>query len=97
MTCECTPYFIPFDSHLIYSERIDEFKYPPDDHSFQPRIEILCLEENTRDSSRPSCRPSPLHPAKEPLLENLYTPTSALVHAIMESSPITTEHIAIRE
>ncbi|KIM43977.1 hypothetical protein M413DRAFT_68391 [Hebeloma cylindrosporum] len=86
----------------ICHELIDEFEDRPDSRNLQTEIEILRLEENTWGllqalmSARKTETPLS-QSAKELLVENPYTPTSTLVQAIMDSSPVLTELIVVRE
>ncbi|KAF9475041.1 hypothetical protein BDN70DRAFT_884207 [Pholiota conissans] len=86
----------------ICSNLIGEYEERPDSHTLQDDIEILRLEENTwslLQAVMPARKTEPPHTptAKELLLENPYTPTSTIIQAILDASPLLSELFVIRE
>ncbi|EKM74849.1 hypothetical protein AGABI1DRAFT_80653 [Agaricus bisporus var. burnettii JB137-S8] len=82
----------------LCTDQIAEFE----DDSSQEERELLKLEENTWGllQALMAARKTELKPKKTPrelLIENPYTPTSTIAQALMQSSPLFSELIVVRE
>ncbi|PPQ97470.1 hypothetical protein CVT26_002818, partial [Gymnopilus dilepis] len=82
---------------------IEDLEDRADSRNLRDEIEVLQLEQNTwglLQAVMPARLTSPPHPPPTPLsllLQNPYTPPSALAQAIVRSSALLTELLVIRE